>query len=134
MVWRQGKGDYPGYWSGPQKVVVHENAQTIWTTVASKLFRSAPEHIRPVTASEAKQISITHNEPSISTIAQQIPSNGTQGMTRAIDLPTNAPPIVLDETPITPEIPPNGPSSNESNSDQPDQDVPPKLELTTSAG
>ena len=122
MVWRQGKGDYPGYWSGPQKVVVHENSQTIWTTVASKLFRSAPEHIRPVTASEAKQITITPNEPSISTIAQQIPSSGTQGMTRAIDLPTNTPPIVMDETPTPPGIPSNGPSSNESNSDQPDQE------------
>ena len=122
MVWRQGKGDYPGYWSSPQKVVVHENSQTIWTTVASKLFRSAPEHIRPVTASEAKQITITPNEPSISTIAQQIPSSGTQGMTRAIDLPSYTPPIAIHEPLTSPEIPRNGPSSNDSNFDQPDQE------------
>ena len=122
MVWRQGKGDYPGYWAGPQKIVVHENSQTVWTTVSSKLFRSAPENVRPVTASEAKQITITPNEPSISIIAQQLPSNGTQGMTRAIDLPTSIPPITLDEPIISPVIPPNVPASNESNSDQPDQE------------
>lgn len=27
MVWRQGKGAYPDQWTGPMKVVVHENAQ-----------------------------------------------------------------------------------------------------------
>ena len=120
MVWRQGKGDYPGYWSGPQKVVVHENSQTIWTTVSSKLFRSAPEHVRPVTASEAKQIQIPVHEPSISVIAQQLPSNGTQGITRAIELPNTNPVTIPDE--VTPEIPITIPQSNDSNSDQPDQE------------
>ena len=122
MVWRQGKGEYPGYWAGPQKIVVHENSQTVWTTVSSKLFRSAPENVRPVTASEAKQITITSHEPSISIIAQQLPSNGTQGMTRAIDLPTTIPTVTLDEPLTSPVISPNVPASNESNSDQPDQE------------
>ena len=85
MVWRPGKGSYPGIWSGPMKVVVQENQQTIWTTVASKLFRSSPEHVRPVTASEAKEIPMTQNEPSVSIIAQQIPQGARQGISRAID-------------------------------------------------
>ena len=122
MVWRHGKGDYPGYWAGPQKVVVHENSQTIWTTVASKLFRSAPEHVRPVTASEAKQIQIPSNEPHISVIAQQIPNTGTQGITRAIDIPTTSPPVIPDELHNEPNITTNVPQSNASNSDQPDQE------------
>ena len=73
MVWRQGKGAYPDQWTGPMKVVVHENAQTVWTTMAAKLYRAAPEHIRPVSAMEAKGIVILPNAPSVSTIAQQIP-------------------------------------------------------------
>ena len=106
MVWRQGKGQYAGYWSGPQKVVVHENAQTIWTTASSKLFRSAPEHVRPVTASEARDIPITQNEPSASIIAQQLANNNYQGITRAIDLPNTSPnhhPTI--DIPDTPEVP-----------------------------
>ena len=73
MAWREGKGANPSQWVGPMKVVVHENAQTIWVTMASKLHRAAPEHVRPVSAMEAKDIVIFPNEPSVSTIAQQIP-------------------------------------------------------------
>ena len=83
----------PGIWSGPMKVVVQEiqeNQQTIWTTVASKLFRSSPEHIRPVTASEAREIPMIPNEPSVSIIAQQIPQGARQGISRVIDPSTRA--------------------------------------------
>ena len=72
MVWRQGKGAYPDQWTGPMKVVVHENSQTVWTTMAAKLFRAAPEHVRPVSAMEAKGIVMLPNEPTISQIAQQL--------------------------------------------------------------
>ena len=118
MVWRQGRGTLPGYWSGPQKVVVHENAQTIWTTMTSKLFRSAPEHVRPVTASEATQIPLMPNEPSVSVIAQQLPINSDQGMTRAIDIPNTTPNIELPP-PMNPPINIDRP---ESTSDQPDNE------------
>ena len=84
MIWRPGKGNYPAFWQGPLKVVVHENAQTIWTTGNSKLYRSAPENVRPVTASEARQIPMPMNEPSVSIIAQQIPQQ-TQGISRVIN-------------------------------------------------
>ena len=72
MIWRQGRGTNPGQWLGPMKIVVHENAQTVWTTLACKLYRCAPEHVRPVTANEARNIPIHSNEPSISIIAQQM--------------------------------------------------------------
>ena len=72
MVWRQGKGVYPDQWTGPMKVVVHENSQTVWTTMAAKLYRAAPEHVRPVSAMEAKGIVMLPNAPSVSQIAQQL--------------------------------------------------------------
>ena len=56
MVWKEGKGAYQGQWIGPMKVVVHENAQVVWTTMASKLYRTAPEFLRPVTAMEARDM------------------------------------------------------------------------------
>ena len=64
MTWTQGKGAVPGHWHwlGPMKVVVHENAQTIWTTMSCKLYRCAPEHVRPVSAQEARAISINSHE------------------------------------------------------------------------
>ena len=78
MVWRQGRGAASDQWTGPMKVVVHENAQTVWTTMATKLYRAAPEHIRPVSAMEAKSIVILPNEPSVSTIAQQLPPHNPE--------------------------------------------------------
>ena len=115
MIWRQGKGNLPGSWLGPQKVVVHENAQTIWTTSACKLYRSAPEHVRPVTAYEAKGIPMLPKEPSISDIANQIPRNNTQGITRNINPPDESP------TPPTNVVPvPNNPPHSDQNSEQPD--------------
>ena len=80
MIWRAGKGGLSRSMDdGPMKIVVQENTQTIWSTSASKLFRSAPEHVRPVTAAEARDIPISHHGPPVSIIAQQIPWNSQQG-------------------------------------------------------
>ena len=65
--------------------------------MACKLYRCAPEHVRPVSAHEAQGIPIQSNEPTISTIAQQISNIQTQGITRAISIP--------EEIPITPMNP-----------------------------
>ena len=72
MVWKSGNGALPGRWLGPMKVVIHENSKTIWTTMASKLYRCAPEHVRPVSASEAQSIVITPDDPSSSEIAKAL--------------------------------------------------------------
>ena len=117
MTWRQGKGANPGHWLGPMKIVVHENAQTIWTTLACKLYRCAPEHVRPVTANEAREIPIHSNEPSVSTIAQQLSQFQSQGITRAIELP--------DAISIEPPVPHQqsiNPRINTDSEDQPDDE------------
>ena len=132
MTWRQGRGTNQGQWLGPMKIVVHENAQTVWTTLACKLYRCAPEHVRPVTANEARNIPIHSNEPSISIIAQQIPQLQTQGITRAIDMPdaipiehptrasSNADHRVTIESKGQPDDEPEVPSQNSPNSSNPD--------------
>ena len=53
MVWKSGLN---AGWRGPMKVVIHESSQTVWVTQNGKLFRHAPEHIRPVTAIESREI------------------------------------------------------------------------------
>ena len=125
MVWRPGKGNAAGFWSGPMKVVVQENQQTIWTTSASKLFRSAPENVRPVTASETHDIPMMPNEPSISVIAQQLPNITQQGITRAVNLdPGNIPSHVTELDNFNPPNHNPNPESNQSNQSegQPDQE------------
>eukprot|EP00435_Cladocopium_sp_Y103_P053869 s757_g17.t1 len=116
MVWRQGKGAYPSQWTGPMKVVVHKNAQTIWTTMASKLYRAAPEHVRPVSALEAKEIVLLPHEPSVSIIAQQLPNNASDPQ-RNSNHSNNPHPSLTDVTlPSAPIIPtPNNPPNPENN-------------------
>ena len=120
MIWKQGKGAYPSQWLGPQKVVVHENEHTIWTTMASKLYRVAPEHVRPVTAHEATQIVHEPGEPTISQIAQHIPTETRTGTTQAIDLSntTLPPPVIPDATNSHPV--PTPPTTNSDTEGQPD--------------
>lgn len=112
MVWREGKGAIPGSWIGPMKVVVHENQATIWTTMSSKLYRTSPEAIRPVTAVEAHQIRWSPNEPLASQIAQQLQNVRGQGTTQAIDLqlPGNSDLPVVEPTPqeVVPPVPGEG--------------------------
>ena len=53
MVWRGGLN---ASWCGPMRVVIHENQQVVWVTQHGRLYRHAPEHIRPVTAIESRMI------------------------------------------------------------------------------
>lgn len=77
---------------------------------------------------EAKNIPITHNEPSVSIIAQQIPQMNTQGITRAIPLPTEIPIIPNAHNP--PQINPISPPSVNPSEGQPD--VEPEIPSTNS--
>ena len=83
MIWKQSNGALPDQWVGPMRIVVHENDQTIWSTMGSKLYRSSPEHVRPVTAFEAKGIQITKDSTPISVIAEQLRGIQNQGTTQA---------------------------------------------------
>ena len=129
MVWREGKGGYQGFWQGPMRVVVHESAQIVWTTMASKLFRTSPELIRPVTAMEARNITTLPGDTGISKIAQQLDAVRNQGVTQAIDLsPIPNPAVGSETTPQTqqaigpPEEPANIPSSEHLSESQPDDE------------
>ena len=51
MIWRK-RGESIGNWIGPMQVVIQENHQIVWVSMGSKLFRIAPEHIRPLSAIE----------------------------------------------------------------------------------
>lgn len=53
MIWVGGNN--PG-WRGPMKVVVQESQQTIWVTQHGKLYRPAPEHVRPITSIESHNL------------------------------------------------------------------------------
>ena len=89
--------------------------------MSSKLFRCAPEHVRPVTAEEAKSILQRRNESSNSEIAQQFPTEVSGTLTRYVDLgiPAANPPII----PASPNQPVNEKNpSNASNEDQPDDE------------
>ena len=121
MAWKEGNGQSTGFWQGPMKVVVHENQQTVWVTMSSKLYRCAPEHVRPVTAAEAKDILQRPNEPTISEIAQQLPSEVSGALTRYVDL--SMPVEIPSNSPITNNQPTedNNPN-NSSNEDQPDNE------------
>ena len=52
MFWRAGKGNLPGSWHGPSKVVLVESEQVIWVTHMSRLYRCAPEHLRSLSSRE----------------------------------------------------------------------------------
>ena len=70
MVWRAGKGtkskpNWGGRWMGPAVVLVHQrNAEgptkIVWCTLGGKLYRVAPEHLRPATEREGVVFDMTH--------------------------------------------------------------------------
>ena len=51
MIWKK-RGESIGNWVGPMQIVIQENHQIVWVSMGSKLFRVAPEHIRPLSAIE----------------------------------------------------------------------------------
>ena len=140
MSWREGTGQQSGYWQGPMKVVVHENQQTIWVTMSSKLFRSAPEHVRPVTSEEARDIVWTPDEPNISEIAKQLPRETTGNITRFVNVDSSSFPessaVQQDRTRTEPNQNPGPLSSSSGIEDQPDQepDAPATPSEVTPAG
>ena len=62
MMWQPDKVN--GYWFGPLKVVNQEGQFSIWATQSGKLYRRAPEHVRPLCSSEARMVpSVTPDDP-----------------------------------------------------------------------
>ena len=46
------KGEADGNWIGPLQVIIQEDHRVVWLTQGNKLYRVAPEHIRPLSAVE----------------------------------------------------------------------------------
>lgn len=55
MYWRPGKGESPGQWHGPARVIIQESQSVVWVTHASRVYRVAPEHLRCLSEREAAQ-------------------------------------------------------------------------------
>eukprot|EP00435_Cladocopium_sp_Y103_P055989 s1015_g18.t1 len=111
MMW-QPQTSNQGYWFGPLKVVQQENNLSVWATKGGRLHRRAPEHVRPVSSAEAREIpaeemEATPNDP------QPLP-----------------PDVTLPEIPMTtssnninnpgPIVPPTQDNASSPSEDQPD--------------
>eukprot|EP00435_Cladocopium_sp_Y103_P021510 s2448_g5.t1 len=59
MYWRDGKGALPGSWRGPARIIMTEYPNVIWLTHMSRLYRCAPEHVRPLSEREDHDLQAT---------------------------------------------------------------------------
>ena len=122
MVWRPAlRGT--GMWQGPMKVIVQEDDKVLWVSMLSKLFRVAPERVRPVTSVESQQIpqqteSLPEGEPSSSVPSGQ---GVTQGHDEVVPMPITA------ERPVD-----RSRTLRQVTVDQPDQEPTPITTPTTS--
>lgn len=55
MFWRPGKGDSPGQWHGPARVIIQESDSVLWLSFSSRVYRVAPEHVRCLSEREASR-------------------------------------------------------------------------------
>ena len=52
MFWRRNRATNQGQWNGPAKIVLSEDQNVLWLTHLSRLYRCAPEHVRPLSSRE----------------------------------------------------------------------------------
>lgn len=117
MVWKK-RGESNGGWVGPMRVIVQEGPQVVWVTMQNKLYRVAPEHLRPLSALEElnkpteqpeQNASIIPNHGGTQFVDQTIPSGSqaTTGPADTTEIPVVAPgngttgvpnPVVIDLT------------------------------------
>ena len=126
MIWRMVQNQHS--WCGPMQVVTQDGQHTTWATMGGKLFRSAPENVRPVSAYETTLIPNTgHLTP-----------EGIEGLSHQIEQQRESspeiPPMIPEDvgpvnSPVPLEVqeavlPENQPAINEvgSNSSQPDHE------------
>ena len=143
MMWKR-RGEANGSWVGPMRVVVQEGHSVVWVTWGHKLYRVAPEHLRPLSAVEEHRMTQS-SSPTDDKIQSIIPPHGGIQFHNYIpeareisnpnipahpNQPLESPPVVMipnTETgnPPNPEIP----QSNAS--DQPDVEPVPNPESET---
>ena len=139
MMWKR-RGEADGNWVGPLRVVLHEDQHVVWLTMGTKLFRVAPEHVRPLSAVEEfnnrTQLASTPNYQSI------VPPHGgiqyhnqvTINPESNVDRNLNTPAAPITST--IPEVVPNQapipiPESNQS--DQPDTEPGPEVNTSNNS-
>ena len=129
MMWKtQGNQNH---WVGPMQVVVQQSNLSIWATMCGKLYRGPVENVRPVSAYEAKNISIETESSmqKLQQLHQQVTASGTEGIPieEEVDNP-EAPSIIVENnqeiTENTGTLGQTGGESlgHESTASQPDQE------------
>ena len=131
MMWKtQGN---QSLWVGPMQIVVQQSNLSIWATMCGKLYRGPIENVRPVSAYEAKSISVETESSmqKLQQLHQQVTASGTEGITiedrGEVDGPESPPNIVenhqeIVETPGTQEQTGGESLGHGSTASQPDQE------------
>ena len=132
MVWRSGLN---AGWHGPMRVIIQENSQVIWITQHGRIYRRAPEHVRPVTAMESREISpgdvttpipeLSHNQNPEGQDRGQIPDEvPSVSQHQEIVNPTSDPSLGNAPESVEPAGEPTPPESVHSDP-SPSDDIPP---------
>ena len=117
MMWKQ-RGEHQGQWIGPAQVIIQEGPQVVWTTMTSKLYRIAPEHLRPVSSHEHSRCPVGRSEEF------GRPNIIGQGVTQFNDWLSSTGPQTNTSLPITPEQQENFPDHNEETPPEPTPNIP----------
>eukprot|EP00435_Cladocopium_sp_Y103_P048969 s935_g14.t1 len=106
MRWSK-KGEADGVWVGPLQVIIQEDQRVVWLSQGNKLFRVAPEHVRPLSAVEEWQ---QHSQPNesidVDNGQSNIPRHGgiqfhNQVLNPPIVIPDNVPAVIPETTSIS---------------------------------
>ena len=91
MIWR-GEPPQKSGWIGPQRVIIQDGHHTVWTTQCAKLYRSAPEHVRPVLSQEMPECPETWPD-NLTELGQQITNLNNRRspgpITEMVEIPTD---------------------------------------------
>ena len=102
MIWRTTTSKSQE-WIGPQRIILQDSNQTVWTTQAGKLYRSAPENVRLAHPSEGDREDGLLPED-ITSIQQQITRMNQKSTSHPLKLKKMNNPIDTDN--------PNNPTPN----------------------
>ena len=118
MMWRNHLNQHQ--WIGPLQTIVQDGQNSVWASMCGKLFRGAPENVRPVSAYEASRISESEQMSSqqLESLSRQVVEQNPLNSDRFADSPEVVPSQTpMQNTPIPVELVPEV-TSGESTSSQ----------------
>lgn len=131
MMWRK-RGENQGQWIGPAQVIVQEGPQVTWTNMGTRLYRIAPEHLRPLSAFEEQKRAnrgeeSSHTMPIGQGVTQFQDLIGTQNVNPGTEGNGHLPEENIEPGIQTEAVPQDETQdiigdTGESNGDQPDQE------------